>query len=169
MKVLTHDINTHADVAALSAKDLLAVYNKLTGKSTTKFASKDKGVAQTWGAAKVALATSGEGAKPAATPTAAPKATPKAPKAPKVKAEKKVRGIFNVPADAEVQPHREGTKRAKVLEMLGRPEGATLEEVRKANDWDVKTAYDGVRLIHTYLGYGLRTSAEGRIHLVRPK
>ncbi|MFA5510805.1 MAG: DUF3489 domain-containing protein [Candidatus Kapaibacterium sp.] len=44
-------INT---IKSLDTKTLLALYNALTGKTTTKFASREKGEGQTLGAAKVA-------------------------------------------------------------------------------------------------------------------
>ena len=44
-------INT---IKSLDTKTLLALYNALTGKATTKFASREKGEGQTIGAAKVA-------------------------------------------------------------------------------------------------------------------
>lgn len=154
-----------ADADAMSAKQLLAVYNELTGKKTSKFSSRAKGLKQVKAELRNALDTGHSKSNGAEKPVA--KAAPAKPAA-KAKATRS-RGGFDYPADAKVQGHREGTKRAKVIELLGRPEGATLEEVQKAVGWDAKTAYDGVRLLHTYLGYGLKTSAEGRIHLVRPK
>jgi hypothetical protein len=71
---------------------------------------------------------------------------------------------FNFPAEGKVKPPRENSKRAKVLEMLERPNGATHEEVMKAVNWDRITAYEGIRLLSKHNGYGLREDDKGRIH-----
>lgn len=162
-------IHSRTDLGSLKTADLLALYNKLTGKKTTKFASRDKGEGQVWAAIKAAPAEAATSNKEAAAKPAvkdAPKSEPKA-KAPRAKRQRSYK--FNYEPDAEVQGHREGTKRAKVIELLSRPAGANFQEVRDATSWDEKTAYDGIRLIHTYLGYGLKTAENGNIHLVRPK
>lgn len=90
------------------------------------------------------------------------------------KAERKRRGFrFVFPARDEIKGHREGTNRAKLVEMMSRPAtaergaGATFEELRAATGWDEKTCYEGTRLVHYYLGYGMRQDADGRITLFR--
>lgn len=61
----------------------------------------------------------------------------------------------------EQKPHKPNTKRAKVLEML--LSGATFVEIQEATKWDDRTAYEGIRLIHGYLGYGLKETPDGKI------
>jgi len=71
---------------------------------------------------------------------------------------------FDLPASDEISTHREGTKRATLIEML--KEGATIEEVMKKIDWDRRTAFEGIRLLHKSLGYGLKENTAGVIKLV---
>lgn len=66
-------------------------------------------------------------------------------------------------ADAEQKSVREGTKRATVLQLLSRKNGATIGEVMEATGWDRKTAFDGIKLLHTAVGYGLVAGEDGRI------
>jgi hypothetical protein len=63
----------------------------------------------------------------------------------------------------KVRGYRPGTKRAKTIELLSRPQGAKFEEIAAANKWDRCTAYEGIRLVATQVGLGLRTQADGRI------
>jgi hypothetical protein len=101
--------------------------------------------------------------------------TPKAPKTPKPKTPKaakpvgpgRIRKPFNLPARKEIKEARKDSKRAGLVELLGTPAGATVEEVMAKWDWTRREALEGVRLVHKLLGYGLRESGEGRIHLVR--
>lgn len=72
---------------------------------------------------------------------------------------------FEFPAMKEIKSHRPGTKRAKTIELLSRKEGASIEEVMDANGWDKPTALEGVKLLHSYLGYGLTEDEEQRIYL----
>jgi len=95
---------------------------------------------------------------------AAPKKEAKAKKAP---AERKVRTMkFDYPAGKELKAFREGTKRAKVVEML--KDGATFEQVQKACGWSRKDAYEGIRLVNSRVGYGLKQLPDGKIKLVAP-
>lgn len=75
--------------------------------------------------------------------------------------------VFNLPFLGEIKEHRPGTKRAKVIEML--TPGATLEQVMAEIGWDRKTAYEGIRLVHFYLGYGIKTEDGGVIRLITTK
>jgi len=87
----------------------------------------------------------------------------------------KTRKPFNWPLKGEIKPHRGGCKRARVVELLDRKEGATFEEI--AADpvilWDVPTCKEGIKLIHSALGYGLEEKVEGDrgfvIRLVKPE
>lgn len=84
------------------------------------------------------------------------------------KKERKRRGFrFVFPKKDEIKSCREGTKRAQVVELLSREEGATLEEIMAATGWSQKDAYEGTRLVHFYLGYGMKQDENGRVRLVK--
>lgn len=95
---------------------------------------------------------------------AAPKAEPKA---------RKPRGMrFVFPVGDEIKPVREGTFRAKLVELFSTGKGATFDEALAATwgskegmDPEVakKTCYEGIRLLHYYVGYGMKQDADGRI------
>lgn len=89
---------------------------------------------------------------------------PKPADAPK---ERKIRvPRFVFPLGPEIKAHRPGTARDKAVQVLSRPEGATFEEVAAATGWDkFKKCYEGIRLLHFYLGYGMRQDEAGRIYL----
>lgn len=97
---------------------------------------------------------------------------PAAPK-PADKKARKPRGMrFVFPADKEIKPVREGTFRAKLVELFSTGKGATFDEAMAATwgskkDMDVETAkkttYEGIRLLHYYVGYGMKQDADGRI------
>lgn len=74
------------------------------------------------------------------------------------------RKAFNYPVGA-IREHKPGTKRAQVLEMLLK--GMTLEQVMKEIGWPYRTAFEGVKLIHKDLGYGLTEGEDGIIRAVR--
>lgn len=92
---------------------------------------------------------------------------------PKPKVERKKRGMrFVFAPEDEVKQAREGTARAKALALLRRDKGATFEEVSKATGWNEKQTYEGIRIVHYYLGWGLReTVVDGktRIHAYSKK
>jgi len=84
-------------------------------KPVKKFTDRKTAVARIWKAVQ------------ALTPTAAPQGTPDAPKAAKSrKARTQEKGAA---------PAREGSKKAQVLELLRRPEGASLKEIADATQW----------------------------------
>jgi hypothetical protein len=98
---------------------LVEIWNGFAGvppfgglKPVKKFTDRKTAVARIWKAIQ------------ALTPTAAPQAAPVAPK--KAKAAKEA----TRPTDA-----REGSKKAIVLELLRRPEGATLADIMSATGW----------------------------------
>lgn len=123
-------------------------------------------------------------AKPKKAEESAPKAEPKAPKAPrekKAKPNKKPHGMyFNFPVGKpEVQRGvRDGdTLRGRCVELLLK--GATFDKVeRLVEQFDAdkgrqskhvtRRAYELVRIMHYYLGYGIRHDQEtGEIKLYR--
>lgn len=101
-------------------------------------------------------------------------ATPETPTAEKPKKERaapKPRGFrFVFPVKKEIKGHRENTQRALLIKLLqrqpgeageGHPGGATFDELMAATGWDQKTTYEGTRLLHYYLGYGMKQSEPG--------
>ncbi len=72
---------------------------------------------------------------------------------------------FNFSPAKEIKEHRLGTKRDRVIGMLSSKEGATMEEVRAETGWNAVQSFQGVILIHTYLGHGLSEDDEGRIRI----
>lgn len=126
---------TKSELGKLPTNEILALFNQATGRTTKKFASRVKGIEQTFRALQ-------------ANPAKA-----------KAKAEAKPRrssGMsFRLAPRDEAKTPRAGTKRAKVLEMVGKPDGALFSAIRKACDWDLKDAYEGVRLLNVFCGFGL--------------
>lgn len=85
---------------------------------------------------------------------------------PPAKKERKRRGFrFVFPKKDEIKTARPGSKRAKVVELLSRPEGATLAEIMAETGWSEKDAYEGTRLVHFYLGHGMTQDEQGRVRL----
>lgn len=111
------------------------------------------------------------------------KAAELAPPKAKAKAAIKVRKakgfIFNFPPKPELKAHRKGTPgRAKLIELLHGTKGLTFDECLKATwakradmtpELQRRTTYEGLRLLHHYLGWGMRQDDEGRITIYHPK
>lgn len=101
---------------------LVEVWNSFAGvppfgdlKPVKKFTDRKTAVARIWKAVQ------------ALTPTTAPQAADVAPRAAKPrKARTQEKGAA---------PAREGSKKAQVLELLRRPEGATLADIQSATGW----------------------------------
>jgi hypothetical protein len=101
---------------------LVEVWNSFAGvppfgdlKPVKKFTDRKTAVARTWKAVQ------------ALTPTAAPQGAQDAPKAAKPR-----KGRTK---EKDAAPAREGSKKAQVLELLRRPEGATLADIQSATGW----------------------------------
>jgi hypothetical protein len=104
------------------AERLVEIWNGFAGvppfgdlKPVKKFTDRKTAVARVWKAVQ------------ALTPTPAPQAAPAATK--QAKATKEATN-----GDA-AKPAREGSKKAIVLEMLRRPDGATLADIQSATGW----------------------------------
>ena len=74
------------------------------------------------------------------------------------------RTTFNFEPMESIREIRTGTKREKVITMLRK--GATIQQVQNSIGWDARTAREGIKLIHTYVGYGLAEDDQGIISLV---
>lgn len=72
---------------------------------------------------------------------------------------------FVFPVKGEIKGHRADTHRATLIKLLSQDEGATFVECQEATGWDKKTTYEGIRLLHYYVGYGMRQDDAGRIYL----
>jgi len=77
------------------------------------------------------------------------------------------RKAINRAQGAELKGHRPGTKRALVVALLTSEEGATFQGVQDAiaeafpgGEWDARTAYEGITLISSLLGYALAEDPE---------
>lgn len=170
-------------IKSLDTKQLLALYNELTGKSTSKFASRDKGEGQVIGAAKAAGNEAVEKAcrkVGIALPEAkAPaKAAKPAAKAKKAKATRVRRGTdLAAPPGAPV-PCREGSKQAMLLDMLCTEGGVTMDELLVAlshgnKPWTEATVRSGFGWDMKQKGYGVKSHFDEhgveRFSIVLPK
>jgi hypothetical protein len=165
----------NVDLTGKSAPELLKLYNEkakeLGLEAVKRFADTKTALRRT-----TAILT-GQVVVKETKPKAAP--TPAAPKAPdaekkpaaeaakgKKTAERKTRGMrFVFPVGKEIKTVKEGSKRHMAMTLLLRPEGATFEQVQKKTGWERKDCYEGIRLLHYYVGYGMFQDADGTIHL----
>lgn len=132
---------TEAEVRALATPDLLCLFNQLTGRQTKKFASRAKGEEQTLRQLRREGLLVDFAEKPIA---------------------QRSRGMsFRLAPSLPLKPPRKGSKRARVLELISRPDGALFSEIRELCSWGTKDAYEGVRLLNVFCGYGLWHEAEG--------
>jgi hypothetical protein len=102
---------------------LIELWNSLPGVTPVKkFTDRKIALARIWKAAQ------------ALTPPGAPQGAQDALKAAKA-SKKATRRQKGAPAQKGGKQAREGSKKAQVLELLRRPEGATLAEIAKATGW----------------------------------
>lgn len=139
--IMLNRFKTKADLEALSTRELLRVYNTLTGRSATKFASRSKGVEQTLRALETRRSEQkGSGRRQVR----------------EQDAQRRGAGMsFRLPPRAEQKEPRTGSKRARVLELLRRANGALFSEVQAECGWDEKSTYEGIRLLAVFSGFGL--------------
>lgn len=134
MKIANIEVKKAEDLLEVPSKDLLQFYNRKTGRSAKKFSSRSDGMNRVWKLVEPELK----------------------------QGKKKTRNVrqksFKLPCRPELSGRkiRQGTKRAKTLELLNSEKGATFEEVKKVNKWKDKDAYEGIRLLNYYHGYGLK-------------
>jgi len=135
--------STEAGLAKLAADwpaaRLAEIWNSLPGaKPIHKFTDRKKAVARIW----KAIRSLGQSAPAAAPPPQAtrPAAAPVAPPAPRVAPAKtspprKASRGKKAPQPAPQVTARAGSKTGKILDLLQRPGGATLNEIMKATAW----------------------------------
>lgn len=151
-------IRSTDDIEGLGGRELVTLHNELAAKIGTKFtkrfSNRDNGIRRVTalfeqlGDSAPSIST-GQNTKPAAG------------KIGDVARRKR----FSIESRDKIKSHRAGTKRAKVIDLLSRDGGATIEDVMKANGWDYRTAFEGIKLVATYVGYGLTEDDEGNIEL----
>lgn len=191
---------TEASLSELSGPALVELYNEVIGTfrngesvpNVRRFADKTTAIARTWKmlqryAEAHPEVEADEQAEPQKvetvneTATPAPVAAPKAQKAPKSAEEKKARAPrgtnLAAPGHAPI-PCREGSKQAMLLDMLSRPNGATMAELIEAlsggnKPWTEATVRSGFGWDMKLKGYGVRSAfaADGteRFHIVVPE
>lgn len=143
----TNTIPAQADLEGMKLAELVDIYNGVAEKAVKSFRSKKQAI-------QALLGLSNEA--PSAEDTNV-----------------RVRKPFMRDADTSVETPkvaRAGSKRALIVEMMQRPEGATFEEMRNREEvqWNEQTAREGITLVHKQLGWGLHTDAEGRIRVWHP-
>jgi hypothetical protein len=173
-------------IQSLTGGELLTLHNLVASNlgrgSTRRFSDNEAARRRTWAILQAYNGEGGDEGHEAEAPTTEPVPAPpivekvKAAKTEKVKKEKKVkepvekkrRGPrFVFPAESEVKPVRADSARGKALAVLLRPEGATFDEVCKVTDWNEKRAYEGIRLLHYYSGYGLAEDVRDGVTYIR--
>jgi len=194
MQTVTFRGQTHSfeRLEALTGPALVSLYNEVAplvkANTVNRFSDHRTAARRTWG---ILVSYAEKGVEEAPAPKAEPKkaeepatrakAEPKAPREKKAKANKKPHGMyFNFPVGKpEVQRGvRDGdTLRGRAVELL--LNGATFDKVeRLVEQFDAdkgrqskhvtRRAYELVRIMHYYLGYGIRHDQEtGEIKLYR--
>ncbi|UAW07576.1 hypothetical protein AIIMSPlu_014 [Pseudomonas phage AIIMS-Plu-RaNi] len=163
MKIAATNVLSFADLSDVSTADLLAFYNERTGKNTTKFASRAKGQMQVWALIEAEVAAELAAIEAAKAAPAASEET-----APVEKKARKSRGFrFKFCKRDTIKEVKEGSKRFALLQLLKQEGGATFEECMAETGWNRKDCYEGIRLLHYYVGYGLNMDeTTGKIWIV---
>lgn len=182
---------TYEELFNLGGPELVKLHNQINPNAPTKrFADKQSAVKRVWAAlgGDVAAAPVKPEKKADAPKPEKPVKTPKAPKARK---KREMRFVYP-PLDEIREVKRGGSHRATLLKMMSREQGATFGQLMAATwgrhedmteEVQKKTTYEGIRLCHTYVGYGLRQyykddpqtrdqcpegTPEGAIYLIGP-
>jgi len=164
MAAVTYERSSSQDLQNMSIPELVDIYNQIAQKPIKTFRTKADAVrrveearaAQAMGSTEVKRAKkktvskkTGKKKNQDGSETSGRRGRPRAP--------------FNYEPKDTIKSHREGTKRAQVIGMLR--EGATIEEIMQATGWKYRDAYEGVKLIHHQVGYGLEEKSTGKIYL----
>jgi hypothetical protein len=189
---------TEATLNEMSGPALVELYNEVIGTfrngsvtNVRRFADKKSAVSRTWkmlqryAEARPEVEAEPVNAEPQKVETVNETTTPTpvaAPKAAKAPAEKKAprarKGTNLLPPGRAPIPCREGSKQAVLLDMLARPNGATMAELIDAlsggnKPWTEATVRSGFGWDMKLKGYGVRSAfaADGteRFHIVVPE
>ena len=122
----TQQFSSHKELAKLTADwpadRLVSIWNSLAGvKPVKKLPSRNVATGRIWKAIQSLAASVGAHA-PFRPPT-------------KVRAAKKAAPAKKAPKGEKAGPARDGSKAAKILDLLKRPYGATTRELLKATGW----------------------------------
>jgi hypothetical protein len=122
---------------------LVEVWNKLAPRAglgpIKKFENNQVALTRIWKAIEyLAAPAAGTASDPAPAAAAPPKKSKAAKPAKAIKAKAK-KAAKPAKAAREPKAPREGTAKAKVIEMISRKGGATLDEIRKATGWQPHT------------------------------
>lgn len=143
-------VTTQGQLKEVPTTDLLAAFNRLTGKSTKKFASRAKGEVQTFKAIQTAREEGRLGKAKGKS-----KGTPGRARA---------LSFRLAPAKVEEQqvPRANSTreKAFAVIRAAG-DRGALFSKVMETTGWSRKDAYEGIRLINLHNGFGLWSDQVG--------
>lgn len=158
-------------ITKMAGPELVALYNKLTGKAVKRFADRKDGIG------RVLKALDAQPATPAPAPTpskpveasAAPQAavTPTAAAKPASKAERKrgkdaaPRTVAHVADPGGKLPPPE-SKRGQLLAALQSPKGMSIEEMEKRFAWKRTDCSDALRLLAKRNGVGVACGTDGR-------
>ena len=167
MKIANTIITSEAHLSEVSTADLLAFYNERTGKNTTKFASRAKGQAQVWTLIEAEVTAELEQCLAELEAEMAAGAV-ETTEAPAEKKARKTRGFrFKFCKRDTIKEVKQGSKRFALMQLLKQEGGATFEECMAETGWNRKDCYEGIRLLHYYVGYGLNMDeTTGKIWIV---
>lgn len=167
----------------LLTADLLAMYNKLTGENVARFSTRDAGIKRLLKAIEAMPVTlpavdhSASNARiaalleqtdgPVVEVAGTPMHTHRRKNDPKPDAITAPRTRRVTPV--EPLPCREGSKQAKLVDMLSRPEGATIPELMTALGWTDASVRAGFSWDLVNKGYGVtKADATGHYFLIIP-
>lgn len=159
-------IASTGELEKLSAPELVKLYNGLNPPNPVKrFSDKETAVRRC-----LSLLGAAQGSPKAPPPSSMPKGNPVRSKPLRIVRDDRPRPIqFDLKARPNIKPHRAGSKRGRVVELLSAPGGATFEDVMETIGWDRRTTYEGIKLLHVHLGYGLREDpTTHKIKLLKP-
>ena len=156
------EIVSSGELEKRSLTELSAIYNSVSKQKIKKFRDRESAVRRTLAAlAEDQKNSPGKTIDKDSLPKPPPKKLEKdKPKLPHGRARKS----FNFEVREKIKRHRKGTKRAQLVTLL--TIGASYEQVMEKFGWSNRNAYEGIKLLHSKLGYGI-TETNGIIRLVR--
>lgn len=141
------NMKTESQLKELTGKQLVELYNEITGDNVKKFRDTATAVRRVLEAQEAA------------------EKFRKTPTKEQIEAEEKDAkttssslSIFNHTPSGTIKPHRAGTGRARLIEVLSK--GATIEQAAKASGWNTSRVRVHIRELHNYCGYGLRVEGD---------